>query len=54
MKAIKCGAVDFVPKPYRDQQLFDAIEEALRRDKEARSTPEAAQRAIISLAASFL
>ena len=30
--AIKDGAVDFVQKPYREQQLLDAIDEALRRD----------------------
>jgi len=32
VKAIKDGAVDFVQKPYREQQLLDAIDEALRRD----------------------
>jgi FixJ family two-component response regulator len=32
VKAIKDGAVDFVQKPYREQQLLDAINEALRRD----------------------
>jgi FixJ family two-component response regulator len=28
--------VDFVQKPYREQQLLDSINEALRRDAEAR------------------
>ena len=32
VKAVKDGAVDFVQKPYREQQLLDAINEALRRD----------------------
>jgi FixJ family two-component response regulator len=32
VKAVKGGAVDFVQKPYREQQLLDAIDEALRRD----------------------
>ena len=32
VKAIKGGAVDFVQKPYHEQQLLDAINEALRRD----------------------
>lgn len=41
VNAIKRGAVDFVPKPYQDQQLLDAINEALRRDLEQRS-PRAA------------
>ena len=30
--AVKRGAVDFVPKPYQEQHLLDAINEALRRD----------------------
>ena len=41
VKAIKDGAVDFVQKPYREQQLLDAINEALRRDAEQRSTEPA-------------
>ncbi|SDR63843.1 two component transcriptional regulator, LuxR family [Rhizobiales bacterium GAS113] len=32
IKTIKAGAVDFVQKPYRDQQLLDSINDALRRD----------------------
>jgi FixJ family two-component response regulator len=32
VNAIKRGAVDFVPKPYQEQQLLDAVNEALRRD----------------------
>jgi two-component system response regulator DctR len=32
VNAIKEGAVDFVQKPYHEQQLLDAIDEALRRD----------------------
>jgi FixJ family two-component response regulator len=36
IKAIKAGAVDFVQKPYREQQLLDSINEALLRDAEAR------------------
>jgi FixJ family two-component response regulator len=39
VKAIKDGAVDFVQKPYREQHLLDAINEALRRDALQRSTP---------------
>ena len=37
--AIKRGAVDFVPKPYQDQHLLDAVHEALRRDALARAAP---------------
>lgn len=32
VNAIKDGAVDFVQKPYHEQQLLDAINAALRRD----------------------
>jgi len=37
IKAIKAGAVDFVQKPYRDQQLLDSINEALQRDAAGRA-----------------
>jgi two-component system response regulator DctR len=37
--AVKRGAVDFVPKPYQEQHLLDAVNEALRRDALARATP---------------
>jgi FixJ family two-component response regulator len=40
--AMKRGAVDFVPKPYKEQQLLDAINEALRRDALRRTDPLAA------------
>lgn len=36
VKALKAGAVDFIQKPYRDQQLLDSINEALRRDAATR------------------
>ncbi|MFO1415051.1 MAG: response regulator [Burkholderiales bacterium] len=35
--AIKRGAVDFVQKPYQEQALLDAINEALARDAEQRA-----------------
>lgn len=38
VSAIRSGAVDFVQKPYHEQQLLDAINEALRRDA-ARRVP---------------
>jgi len=37
VNAVKAGAVDFVQKPYHEQQLLDAINEALRRDAHART-----------------
>jgi FixJ family two-component response regulator len=39
VKAIKRGAVDFVPKPYQEQHLLDAINEALQRDALERAPP---------------
>lgn len=36
VKAMKSGAVEFLTKPFRDQDLIDAIQQALRRDSEAR------------------
>ena len=37
VRAIKGGAVDFVQKPYHEQQLLDAINEALARDAAQRA-----------------
>jgi FixJ family two-component response regulator len=36
VKAMKSGAVEFLPKPFRDQDLIDAIQQALKRDSETR------------------
>ena len=36
VKAMKSGAVEFLTKPFRDQELLDAINQALRRDLAAR------------------
>ena len=36
VKAMKSGAVEFLTKPFRDQDLLDAIQQALRRDEEGR------------------
>jgi FixJ family two-component response regulator len=33
VKALKAGAVDFLTKPFRDQDLLDAIQQALQRDR---------------------
>jgi FixJ family two-component response regulator len=36
VKAMKCGAVEFLTKPFRDQDLIDAIQQALKRDTDAK------------------
>jgi FixJ family two-component response regulator len=36
VKAMKSGAVEFLTKPFRDQDLLDAIQQALERDRAAR------------------
>jgi FixJ family two-component response regulator len=36
VRAMKAGAVDFLPKPFRDQDLLDAIAHSLERDGAAR------------------
>lgn len=37
VNAVKTGALDFVEKPFRDQELLDKIQEALVSDAESRS-----------------
>ena len=36
VKAMKSGAVEFLTKPFRDQDLLDAIQQALEQDRRAR------------------
>jgi FixJ family two-component response regulator len=36
VRAMQAGAVDFLPKPFRDQDLLDAIHKALQRDQALR------------------
>ena len=37
VRAMKAGAVEFLTKPFRDQDLLDAIQQALERDRLARA-----------------
>jgi len=37
VRAMKSGAVEFLPKPFRDQDLLDAIQTAIARDRARRS-----------------
>ncbi len=36
VKAMKAGAVEFLTKPFRDQDLLDAVQQAIERDRERR------------------
>jgi FixJ family two-component response regulator len=36
VRAMKAGAVEFLTKPFRDQELLDAIQQALERDRNTR------------------
>ncbi len=37
VKAIKAGAIEFLVKPFRDQDLLDAVRQGVDRDRETRS-----------------
>jgi FixJ family two-component response regulator len=37
VQAMKAGAVEFLEKPFRDQDVLDAVQQAIERDREARA-----------------
>ena len=37
VRAMKAGAVDFLPKPFRDQDMIDAVSAAIERDRRRRA-----------------
>jgi FixJ family two-component response regulator len=41
VKAMKAGAVEFLAKPFRDQDMLDAVNRALERDRQRRHTEDA-------------
>jgi FixJ family two-component response regulator len=40
VRGMKAGAVDFLPKPFRDQDMIDAVTTAINRDLERRTNEE--------------
>lgn len=38
VRAMKAGAVDFLPKPFRDQDMLDAVTAAIERDRKRRTS----------------
>jgi FixJ family two-component response regulator len=49
VKAMKAGAIDFLAKPFRDQELLDAVALALDRDRKRRND----EKAMVELKALF-
>jgi len=41
VRAMKAGAIDFLPKPFRDQDMIDAVTAAIKRDQEQRAAGNA-------------
>ncbi|THV12682.1 response regulator transcription factor [Rhizobium rhizophilum] len=44
VRAMKAGAVDFLPKPFRDQELLDAVGVAIEKDRMGRQASSNAER----------
>jgi FixJ family two-component response regulator len=38
VRAMKAGAVEFLPKPFRDQDMLDAVQQGLERDRDRRKS----------------
>jgi len=49
VRAMKAGASDFLAKPFRDQDMLDAVAAAIQRDRQARDS----EHAVSSLRASY-
>ena len=44
VRAMKAGAVEFLTKPFRDRDLLDAIQQAIKRDRMARDAASTSDR----------
>src|SRR5260221_14516059 len=49
VRAMKCGAVDFLTKPFRDQDMLDAVVTAIERDRKRREV----EKVVVNLRALF-
>jgi len=49
VRAMKAGAVDFLPKPFRDQEMLDAVAGAVERDRAARHERDNLQDVLVRL-----
>ena len=38
VRAMKAGAIEFLPKPFRDQDMLDAVQTGLERDRDRRKS----------------
>jgi FixJ family two-component response regulator len=47
VRAMKAGAVEFLTKPFRDQDLLDAIQQGLERDRKAREQLRCSQHVLL-------
>ncbi len=47
VRAMKAGAIDFLPKPFRDQDMIDAVTAAISRDRLRRANEEQAVATIV-------
>ena len=49
VRAMKAGAVDFLPKPFRDQDMIDAVTAAIERDRQRRADGDRASASVARL-----
>lgn len=54
VKAMKAGAVDFLPKPFREQELLDAVSAAIEKDRIGRRKTSGMSRVVESFQAMSL
>jgi FixJ family two-component response regulator len=50
VRAMKAGAIEFLPKPFRDQDMLDAVQIGLERDRDRRKNADGAAKLKASFA----